>query len=193
MKKKKTCKHEKEIIKALNLILQLLDPYASNHGNNVAQYAVCLAKAIRLPHTVIQNIYLAALLHDIGKIGIPLTITRKKGALTKREYNIMKKHPEYSAQVLSSFSHFKQLIPIVRHHHEQFGGGGYPDNLVGEKIPLEARIIAIADVYDAITSTRSYHHAHGRKYALDYIIKNAPQHFDPALVKVFVKLQSKHQ
>lgn len=189
MKAKRPCRHEQEIIRALNTIIQLIDPYERDHGKQVARYAVRLAKALKLPQATIKKIHLGALLHDIGKVGIPLTIIRKKGPLTKHEYNLMKKHPENSALILSKFGTLKKLIHMVRHHHEHFDGSGYPDGLVGKKIPIEARILSIADVYDAITSTRYYHHAHGGKYAIAYILENTPQQFDPELVKTFVRIE----
>jgi putative nucleotidyltransferase with HDIG domain len=192
LKKKQTSIHHKqEIIHALTDIIEMIDPYTRDHGKNVAHYATLLAKSLGLPAEHVETIYYGALFHDIGKIGVPIAIIRKKGPLTKHEHNLIKKHPEKSIKILSHFSDFKDIIPMVRHHHEMFMGSGYPDGLVGKKIPLESRILSIADVYDAITSNRSYHRAHGSKYAINYIIKNTPQQFDPDLVKVFVTLEKK--
>jgi HD-GYP domain-containing protein (c-di-GMP phosphodiesterase class II) len=191
LKKKSTCHHKKEIINTLTTITSMIDPHLYEHGKNVARYAVLLGKALGLSPIQLDTLYLGALFHDIGKLGIPFSIIHKKGPLTKQEYTIVKKHPENSIKVLSIVRDFQAIIPMVRHHHELFGGGGYPDGLAGRKILLEARILAIADAYDAITTTRGYRRAHGRKYAINTILKNTPQQFDPELVEVFVAFEKK--
>lgn len=181
-------KNSQEIINALTNIIEILDPSTCSHSKRVANYAVLLGKALKLSSKQLKDIYYAALLHDLGKIGTPISIIQKQGPLTKREYNIIKMHPENGAIILRNFSDFKDIVPIVRHHHEMFGGGGYPDGLVGNQITLSARILSIVDVYDALTSKRSYHKARSSKFAVNYILKNTPSQFDPKLVNILVKI-----
>jgi HD-GYP domain-containing protein (c-di-GMP phosphodiesterase class II) len=141
-----------------------------------------------MPERELQFLELAGLLHDIGKIGIPEHILNKKGALSDAEYAIVKQHPVSGSRILRDISEMSDIALYVRHHHERFDGKGYPDGLTGERIPLPARILAIADAYDAITSTRPYRGASSRTAALAELKRAAGAQFDPKLVEVFVRL-----
>jgi len=178
-----------ESINGMISVIEALDSYTRNHSKNVANYALLLAEELSLPPQIIEHVYYGALFHDIGKIGIPISIIHKQSKLTDSEYNIIKHHPEKGALILSNFSIFSDIIPIVLHHHEHFDGSGYPDGLKAEKIPLGARLVAIVDAYDALTTNRSYHKAQHGGEAIEIIKKSSPDQFDPDLVKAFVEVE----
>ncbi|MDH3975087.1 MAG: HD-GYP domain-containing protein [Deltaproteobacteria bacterium] len=163
------------------------DPYTGGHVRRVVNYSLSLAHALGLPAEEKANLQLAAILHDIGKIGIDDAILRKSGALSDEEESLMRKHPEIGARILSFIKEMQGVIPGVRHHHEKFDGGGYPEGLRGEDIPLYARIIAIADTFDALTTDRPYRKAIDKKNALEKLYKDEGAHFDPFLLKLFSK------
>ncbi len=180
--------HHYEITRGMVAVIESLDAYLKNHSKNVANYSLLLSKELKLSPQDTEIIYYAALFHDIGKIGIPVTLLQKPGALTADEFNVIKQHPEKGAHILEQFSIFKPILPMVLHHHEMWGGGGYPDNLKGEQIPLGSRIITVVDAYDAITTNRIYRKAQKEERAIDVIIKNTPQQFDPTIVEAFVRV-----
>jgi HD-GYP domain-containing protein (c-di-GMP phosphodiesterase class II) len=126
----------------------------------------------------------AGLLHDIGKIGIPDNVLNKPGQLTGEEWSLVRAHPALGASILAKAPMLSDIIPIVAAHHERFDGRGYPGNAAGENIPLAARILAVADAYDAMTSNRPYRHAMSRQAALDELRSNAGTQFDPNIVEV---------
>src|SRR5437016_14008835 len=130
-----------------------------------------------------------ALLHDIGNMGVPDSILRKPGALTDDEWVIMKKHPVYAFELLSPIAYLRPALEIPYSHHEKWDGSGYPRGLRGEQIPLAARIFAIADVYDALTSDRPYRKAWPKDKALAYIREQAGKHFEPDVVEKFLQLE----
>lgn len=136
--------------------LEAKDPYTRGHSERVAQLARRLARARGLSEAGVQVVAQAGLLHDLGKIGIPEAVLRKPGPLTSGEWELMRQHPVVGAQIVAPLEFFAEGALIVRHHHERMDGSGYPDRLVGEAIPLGARIVAVADVYDALTSDRPY-------------------------------------
>lgn len=179
-----------ETIQALNKTMEAKDPYTSGHALRVQKYAVELAEAIELPEKKIQNIKTAALLHDIGKIGIDDSILKKPGALTKEEYLEIQKHTSIGAEILKDVDFLKEIAQIIRYHHERFDGKGYPNGLLGEQIPIEASILAIADVFDAMTSHRPYRTALDEATALQEIKINAGKQFDPALAQKFCDMMS---
>jgi putative nucleotidyltransferase with HDIG domain len=157
----------------------------------VASYAVLLAEALagegRLTQAEVEEIRLAALLHDVGKVGIPETILNKSGPLNGEEWEIMKTHTALGARVLEPLRVMGALQRIIRHHHEFFDGSGYPDQLVGAQIPFGARVVAIADAFDTITSDRTYKKARTPEDALSELQRCGGAQFDPDLVELFVK------
>lgn len=181
--------YKHETINAISAVIEALDTYTRDHSRNVANYALLLAEELHLSPAEIETIYYGALFHDIGKIGISLSILRKKGPLSDEEYEIIKEHPAKGVAILSHVTDFKEYLPIIMHHHEMFKGGGYPDGLIGEQIPFGARLVAVVDAYDAITTNRAYRKAQGCKTAIDVIVKNTPQQFDPKIVEAFVNVE----
>lgn len=177
-----------ETIHALNDALEVKDAYTGGHATRVQEYAVKLAKASGMKKKEVEMIRTAALLHDIGKIGIPDFILNKKGKLTKEEYDIIKEHPVMGARILSNVDSLKEISNIIRHHHEKYDGTGYPDALKGADIPIESAILAIADSFDAMTTDRPYKRAMASLEALDELKVNKGTQFNPLLVDQFIKV-----
>ncbi|WP_422927198.1 HD-GYP domain-containing protein [Singulisphaera sp. PoT] len=144
------------VIRALTAAIDAKDRYTSGHSERVARIAVRLACAMGMPPKQQNDLYLMGLLHDIGKIGIDDGLLKKAGSLTKEEYRVVQSHVEIGVNILRDLNKLRHLLPGVQHHHERYDGGGYPFGLRGEDIPLEARILAVADTFDALTSTRPY-------------------------------------
>ena len=163
------------------------DHYTQGHSNKVANIAVSVAEKLNLPVDTIEKIKLASMLHDIGKIGIPDKILHKPGKLTDEEFDIIKQHPAHAVSILRHIPRLRDIIPIIYHEHERFDGKGYCCGLKGSEIPIESRLIAIADAYDAMTSNRPYRKAMSKKKAIEEIKRNSGTQFDPALVKIFLK------
>lgn len=182
-------------------LLEQRDPYTGEHSQDAERLAVALAQALALSDEFIEDIQKGAAIHDIGKIAIPDAILLKKGPLTEEEWAIMKTHPVVGADILGGIEIYKKnVVPLVRHEHEHWDGGGYPDGLSGEDIPLGARIIAVADVYSALTTPREYRPAQGKplKYthahACSILKEMAGKVLDPNLVEVFIeKVASKEE
>lgn len=175
-----------EALKAIIYGLEEKDNYTHGHSIRVTEYAVILAEALNLDEQSIREVELCGLFHDIGKIGIPDSVLLKPARLSKAEFEIMKSHPVRSAKIIEKIKSLHNLIPGIKHHHERYDGLGYPEGLVGEEIPLYARIILIADTYDAMTSTRPYRLALGKEVAFEELRKCAGTQFDPKLVEVFI-------
>ncbi len=146
-------------IRALATAIDEKDPYTRGHSVRVNKYAVIIAKYMGLSGDEIKDIHVASLLHDVGKIGIDDSILKKPSPLTDEEYSIMKQHPEKGANIMSPIKQMYNIIPGMRYHHEKKGGGGYPENLKGDEIPISARIIHVADTFDAMTTDRPYQEA----------------------------------
>ncbi|HVJ50108.1 HD-GYP domain-containing protein [Desulfitobacterium sp.] len=176
------------IIFSLALALESKDPYIHGHSDRVAESAVEFARYLNLSESDQVNIHRAAILHDLGKIGIPDVILNKTNQLTEEEWLTMKSHPERGAAICSKLNFAKEIVPIIRHHHERYDGKGYPDGLSGESIPLLARIISIADTVDAMTSSRPYRSAGTFEQVLEELQKCAGTQFDPVLVFTFISL-----
>ncbi|HOA98188.1 MAG TPA: HD-GYP domain-containing protein, partial [Acetivibrio saccincola] len=157
----------------------------------VSSYAVKIANAMELDFKVVCIIQYAALLHDIGKVEIPRFILNKREPLTKEELDLLRQHPVYSQNILEPLEELDMLTDYVRHHHERYDGKGYPDGLAGEEISLGARIICVADSYDAMVSERPYSRKMDEEQALKELEKKAGTHFDPEIVKVFVNIMRK--
>ena len=173
---------------AIETILSTLyekDENSEIHSRSVSRLSERLAKAYGLNRIDVMKVKTAGLLHDIGKIIIPVTILKKVGSLTKEEYDYMKTHSEIGFRILNSTAEMREISDIVLNHHERWDGKGYPRGIQVDKIPIESRIIAIADAYDAMTSERTYREIISEKEALKEILDNAGTQFDPELVKVF--------
>ncbi|KKE78791.1 HD domain-containing protein [Oceanobacillus caeni] len=174
------------IVKGVIATLELKDPYTRGHSERVAEYAISLAKATeQVKESNYNHFYYACLLHDIGKVNIPDSILTKSSKLTDEEYEIIKTHPVVGAKAIKDVEGIADHIAVVYHHHERWDGKGYPDGLKGEETPLVARITAIADAFDAMTSTRSYRPALPFGEAYQRVIDGKGTQFDPKLVETF--------
>jgi len=172
-------------IKALAAAIDEKDPYTRGHSDRVHRYSVAIARRLGLSPRDIRNITVGALLHDIGKIGIEDAILRKPAALSDKEFEIMKRHPLKGAHIMGEMPAMKEVIPAMRHHHEKWSGGGYPDNLKGEEIPMIARIVQVADTFDAMTTNRPYQRAMRMDAAAARIQELSGIVFDPRVVAAF--------
>ncbi|MCO5141711.1 MAG: HD-GYP domain-containing protein [Oligoflexia bacterium] len=176
-----------ESLRAIISTLEEKDSYTHGHSIRVAEFSVQLAEELKLSEMEIREIELSALFHDIGKIGIPDNVLLKPARLTRAEFEIMKSHPVRSGKILEKVSTLRNLVPGIKHHHERYDGFGYPDGLKGENIPLYARIILIADTFDAMTSTRPYRLALDKEVAFEELRKCSGTQFDPVLVEAFIQ------
>ena len=175
-------------VRALTASIDAKDPYTCGHSERVADLAASLAWALGMPPHDVERIRIAGLVHDIGKIGMPEHILRKPGRLTEEEFGVMKRHPEIGHRILQDIPQLADVLPGVLHHHERYDGRGYPHGVAGEDIPLSARIIALADSFDAMSSNRTYRSALARAQVLSEIRKCGGTQFDPRLAEVFVGL-----
>ena len=165
---------------ALAQAVDTRDPCKRNHSHNVAELCEALAAQLRLAPERVDRIRLAGLLHDVGKIGVPAGILNKPGPLTAVERERMQLHPVLGQRIVGG--DLPDLALWIRHHHEHFDGGGYPDRLAGEDIPFESRIIHVADAFEAMTSDRAYRVAPGRTFAITELLRHAGRQFDPVIV-----------
>lgn len=189
IKTKKLPKIPLDVVTSLAGAIDAKDTYTRGHSQAVSRYSEALARAINLPEKTVQRIKLAALLHDVGKIGISESILRKPGALTDHEWEVMKQHPVIGAKkVLEPINSLKDLIPIVKHHHERIDGCGYPDRLKDEEIPLGAKIVAIADSFHALVSHRPYRKSLSLQKALEILKFGAGTQWDKDLIRKFVSI-----
>jgi len=172
-------------IRSLAAAIDEKDPYTRGHSERVHKYAVAIARHMNLSKAEVREVMIGALLHDIGKIGIEDAILRKPAALTDDEFKIMQRHPEKGAHIMDSIPQMQRIIPGIRNHHERWSGGGYPDNLKGEEIPLIARIVQVADSFDAMTTTRPYQRAMRPEAGVARIRELAGIVFDPKVVDAF--------
>ncbi|MGQ9671790.1 MAG: HD domain-containing phosphohydrolase [Candidatus Aminicenantales bacterium] len=175
-------------VRVLAAAIDARDTYTLGHSTRVAHFAVEMGKEMGLAKTELENLEIACLFHDVGKIKIPDSILLKKGALDPMEHREMMRHPEYGAEILSKASSLLKYVPAVKHHHEWFDGTGYPDGLQQEKIPLAAAIISLADAYDAMTSDRPYRQALSNEEAARKINELAGRQFHPDLAKIFLRV-----
>jgi putative nucleotidyltransferase with HDIG domain len=169
-------------IKALVAAIDAKDPYTQGHSHRVSDYSVLISKEIGLDEELVNDIRIGSLLHDIGKIGIPDHVLLKNGKLTSEEFDIIKKHPKTGVNILSQVQLLEPMLPAILEHHERLDGSGYPDKLMGSNISLMGRIVAVADVFDAMTSHRPYRPALSFLEVLEYLEKNSSKLFDPICV-----------
>lgn len=178
-----------EIATSLAGAIDAKDPYTKGHSTTVSKFSEALARAINLPEKEVERITLGALLHDVGKIGIPETVLKKEGPLSDDEWAIMKQHPVIGVEkVLQPNPNLRDLIPIVRHHHERIDGTGYPDNLTNKDIPLAAKIVAIADTYHALISDRPYRKGMNIEKAISILEEGAGSQWDENLIRTFIQI-----
>jgi len=177
-----------ETIMAFTEALEARDQYTAGHSRRVMEYSNSIGQRMKLDKQDIEDLKRSALLHDIGKIGIPDVVLNKQAKLTDEEYGVIKSHPEKGAAILKYIKSFKDLVPSVYHHHERFDGDGYPDGVKGKAIPLYARIIAIADTFDAMTSRRSYRKELSFRMALSELERNKGIQFDPDIADIFIEI-----
>jgi len=175
-----------ETVTSLALAIDAKDHYTEGHSQKVSAYASMIAKAAGRPAEEVEEIRLAALLHDIGKVGIPETILNKSGPLDATEWDTMKTHSDLGSRILDPLEAMRHIRKMIRHHHEFYDGTGYPDRLEGDEIPYGARVIAIADAYDTITSERTYKKARTPEDAFAELERCAANQFDPQIVRIFV-------
>lgn len=172
-------------VEALATSIDAKDPYTYGHSRRVAELSVAISTELGMPKDRIRKLELASLLHDIGKIGTPESILRKPGRLQPEEYEKIKEHPAKGEEILEMIAELKEIVTWIRHHHEWYDGNGYPDCLAAEQIPLEARILAVADSFDAMTSDRPYRKGMPTDAVLKIMEQFSRSQFDPAIVEVF--------
>jgi putative two-component system response regulator len=173
-------------IKAFSETIEQKDPYTKGHCNRVCELSLLLGRKINLSESDLTILEGGCLLHDIGKIGIPENVLNKPCKLTHSEYSLIKLHPETGVKILKYIDMFTPYIPIVRNHHERFDGTGYPDGLIGDRIPLLVRIVTLIDAFDAMTSDRAYRKSLSLDDALLELVHHKNKQFDPELVDVFI-------
>ena len=175
-------------IEGLSHALDLRDRETEGHSQRVTEVTIKLAQALHISDEEIVHIRRGALLHDIGKIGIPDSILHKPDSLTPEEWVMMRKHPQFAYNMLSPIEYLRPALDIPYNHHEKWDGTGYPRGLKGDEIPMSARLFAIADVWDAVTSDRPYRPAWTQERALAHIREQSGKHFDPTVVELFFKV-----
>jgi len=174
-------------IRAFAAAIDAKDPYTRGHSERVAEISRTVARHLGQSEEVQQKLWIGALLHDVGKIGIEDRILRKVGQLTPEEYATMKSHPVVGAEILAPIDMLRDMIPVIRWHHENWNGKGYPDGLRADDIPLMARIVAVADCFDAVTTNRPYQKAYDKRHAAEIITKMAGSRFDAKVVTAFLR------
>jgi putative nucleotidyltransferase with HDIG domain len=178
----------RQVVSALIEAVEAKDPYTRGHSDRVRAISVDIGRELDLPAADLDNLAWAAVLHDVGKIGVPDAVLCKPGPLTRDEYTFIKVHSERGCEILRHIDRLQQCVPIVRHHHERFTGGGYPQGISGRAIPLGARIIAVADTYDAMTSSRAYRAGRSHGEAVAEIRRVSGTQLDPQVVDAFLRV-----
>lgn len=176
------------VIESLINALEAKDTYTYSHSSEVADIALHIGQALHLPDDQLFQINFAAILHDIGKIGIPTPILNKPEPLTDEEWDMIKQHPVIGARIIAGIPFLSHVSDIILHHHARWDGTGYPSSLAGTDIPLGSRIIAVADSYQAMTSTRPYRESISHQEAIRQLTRNAATQFDPDIIAIFIKL-----
>jgi HD-GYP domain-containing protein (c-di-GMP phosphodiesterase class II) len=177
-----------QFVETMAQVLEARDPYTAGHSMRVGAYAYAIARAMDVPAMEAENIRIAAQLHDIGKIGIPDAVLQKPGRLTAEEFGLVKLHPQIGRRILEKMGKFQEFLPVVELHHENHDGTGYPYKLAGDRIPLAARIVHVADAFDAMVTHRHYRSALGLPQAILELRVNSGTQFDPAITPVMLRL-----
>jgi HD-GYP domain-containing protein (c-di-GMP phosphodiesterase class II) len=176
------------VLMALMTSLDAKDSYTKGHSERVAHLASEIAKNLGMDAHEVELARMAGMVHDLGKIGVPESVLRKAGKLTETEFEQVKMHPTVGRKIVAEIPLLFKITPAVLHHHERWDGRGYPGGLVGESIPCYARILAVADSFDAMRSSRSYSTPMAREKVLEEIVRNTGQQFDPEVVAAFMKV-----
>jgi PAS domain S-box-containing protein/putative nucleotidyltransferase with HDIG domain len=177
-----------EVVETLFAASKVSDPETAKHAGRVMHIAVVLAKKLKMDMTSIGKLKVASLLHDLGKLAIDEKILFKNGKLSKKEFMEIKKHPHWGADVIRLVYFLRDIIPIMANHHENYDGSGYPNGVKGEKIPLESRVLSVADIYEALTADRPYRKGYSRKKALEIIEEEKGRKLDPVITDVFLSM-----
>ncbi len=177
-----------QMVRSLALTLETRDRFTQGHSERVSHLVVEVATHLGLSRCEVEVLYRAALLHDVGKIGIADVILNKPGRLTPDEYEEVKKHPEFGARIVGSIARLADASTLINAHHEHFMGGGYPEGTAGNDIPMGARILAVCDAYEALTSERAYRHAMTQAEALSIIRDETPSKYDPTIVEALERV-----
>jgi putative nucleotidyltransferase with HDIG domain len=175
-------------VRALSNAVEARDAYTGKHAERVARYAIAIGRELGLPRPDAPEIEFGFLLHDIGKLAVPDSILFKPGPLTEDERALMARHTIVGAEIMRDIEFLAEASKVVRSHHERWDGGGYPDGLAGDAIPLTARVFAVADVFDALTTDRPYRDALSFDEAHGMILEESGRHFDPAVVDAFARI-----
>jgi putative nucleotidyltransferase with HDIG domain len=186
-----TLKNEKQFNDIVKIVMNALkekDQYTQGHSIRVIEYSVKIGRQLGLDDETLKDLEVAAVLHDIGKLGVPDKILKKPGRLTKEEYAIMQKHSENGEKILDGIADLEKYKKYIRAHHERYDGFGYPDGLKGENIPFISRVIFVADTFDAMTSTRPYRNGLPIQTAVDELTKCSGTQFDPQVVNAFLEV-----
>jgi len=182
-----------EAVYALAHTVGAKNEYTEEHSEDMVKYSTEIGKRLKLTDQELDDIRHGAMLHDIGKLGISEKILLKPGKLTKKEFEIIKKHPQIGADIIRPVHFLKDVVPIILHHHERYDGYGYGSKLKGEEIPLGARIVAVVDVYQALVSNRPYRKAYSKREAIKIVKEESGTHFDPKIVKAFLEVLAKEK
>jgi len=174
------------ILQALTRAIDAKSRWTAGHSERVAETAVALGLKLQMQENELRSLRIAAILHDAGKLGVRESVLDKPGRLEPAEYEEIKRHPSLGGKILAGIRSFESVVPAIVHHHERWDGAGYPDGLAGEEIPIAARIIAVADVWDAITDDRPYRAGFPRDKAIGFMVENSGALFDPRLVRIFL-------
>ena len=180
-------------VEALARTVDAKSKWTAGHSERVAHLGARIAKAMAFPEKEVEIITRGGLLHDIGKIGIPLSILDKAGGLSDKEFTEIKNHPAIGGKILEPIKAYQDILPMVVHHHEKYDGSGYPDGLQGEEIDIKARIMAVADVWDALVSDRPYREGWVQDRAKKLIVDGSGSHFDPRVVEAFLAVMADGQ
>lgn len=183
----KLARMETSLICAFNQLLDLKDLNTGFHSTRLAEWGVRVARDLGVSEGCLRDVEVAALLHDIGKVGVPDAILRKPGPLTDDEWALMRKHPEYGWAIVRLFPDFERSSLFVLHHHERYDGGGYPARLRRDEIPIGARIVAVIDAFDAMTSHRPYRSGLSYDEAIRRLLAGRQEQFDPDVVDCFIE------
>lgn len=177
-----------ELVETLRLAVEAKDKYTRGHSDRVSAYSVLLGEKLGLSARRLKTLRIGGIFHDVGKIGVPDSILLKEKGLSDDEYAEIKKHTVVGVDILQPVSYFKNILPIIKYHHERYDGTGYPEGLKGEKIPYLARIVAVADSFDAMTSKRSYRNSLTRKKVIKQFEIGKGTQFDPVIADAMLDI-----